>query len=959
MVVIEQSLSTEDSEVGSTTAVRVKGLEGETENALTDLHEIVVSTDGEAIPKRSECFQRGILGRSVLSLPAAFVEGSEPGKLPESLHRPGPEFRNVTPDPDFIYDDAVGNWHIVQRYRKAGLAVIPIARHSLHGHLPGFGFKRTPPGLKWGHWKQRPIWDREAAQYWAGPRFHGIGVPCGAVSGGLEDTEFDCHETYLKFEKFVKEGKPDLWARLVIMVSPSNGRHLLYRCEEVSGNRKLAQRVVVDESGDPVLDKTGHPKVDTLIETRGEGGQFVAPGSPADVHPSGLPYVFEQGTPETIQTISTEERDYLHVLARSFNKFNRPEKPKKERSAGDDGDDEAYGDPDKPWDDFNRRADWEFVFDGTEYEIHPCGRKVSRPGKSVSEGSSASLDYLGLPMMHVFSSSMGGTFEHEGNYTKFATWAILKHGGDFSSAARAAIDLGYGKQGRERGEALEWGKRHEERVGRWEKLQQETIRESAKSVAKFKDNDLFSYLWKGHHRRLNDEDRYKRMCSTVRALKLVPAIGFFPEYFKSQLPCSDCPVIYHVASALVMAGHLLNRKVRMPFGNSTIYPNVWAGVLGPSSVFHKSHAVNSVKRVMPNVPGYEYSTLPDSFTFEAMISRLGWILKENDDETVRDVAYFGGSEQMADELPIQARKKMWCEQQEKFADEAGTEFTQGVGLFHLNEIGGWLATLGNNQNLSAKETLTHLYDCPTEWQKATVTNGIYYVYRPCLSILGASTVNWLQDNLSESDIQGGFMPRWLFFNAKAKDYIMSIPDEPDAVQQEVAFEAARRLAKMRGFVRLGDDEATEIYWSWRQRIEKQGDPMVLSWANRMGMYALKVAMIFEASVTEGDTVSTISPGSMRAAVTLIDYLLSDLRGILQDLAFDKNGQNLNKLKNYIKHAGKDGIGHSTALKKSKLDKNMFGNLVGTLAETGEVVVVPDGEPSANGKQPVKYVYVSA
>jgi hypothetical protein len=277
----------------------------------------------------------------------------------------------------------------------------------------------------------------------------------------------------------------------------------------------------------------------------------------------------------------------------------------------------------------------------------------------------------------------------------------------------------------------------------------------------------------------------------------------------------------------------------------------------------------------------------------------------------------------------------------------------------LNEIGGWLATLGNNQNLSAKETLTHLYDCPAEWEKATVTNGVYYIYRPCLSILGASTVNWLQDNLSESDIQGGFLPRWLFFNAKAKDYIMSIPDEPDSGQQELAFEAARRLSKIRGTVRLDDDEATDMYWSWRQRIEKQGDPMLLSWANRLGTYALKVAMIFEASVTEGETVSTISLGSMKASVTLIDYLMSDLKGILQDMAFDTNGQNLLKVKDYIRHAGKDGIAHSTALKKSKLDKNTFSNLVGTLAETGEVALVPDGDPSANGKQAMRYVYVSA
>lgn len=952
--------------------VRLKNLQGE--------HEVIWITEmgclfkGDGIPggHNYQIFKNchWYSGGTAILAPLEHVEGyvappkSEgPANPPPCPYQPKPEFRDVAEaNPDFIFHESSGNFHLVQRWRKAGCAVIPIARYSLHGHLPRFGFKKTPPGLQWGHWKQRPMWDREVAQYWTGPRFHGIGVPCGAVSGGLEDTEFDCHVTYLAFKEKIAEERPELWAKLPVIISPTNGRHLPYRCEKVSGNMKLAQEVVLDDQGNIVLDESGNPKFRTLIETRGEGGMFVAPGSPLDVHPCGLPYVFERGCPEAIPTITAEEREYLHSLSRSFNKYTPPPKPKKDRVAGEDDSDGGggdYDDLDEPWNDFNARADWEFVFDETGYQIHPCGTKVTRPGKSVSEGSSASLGYLGLPIMHVFSSSMSGGFEPEGNYTKFATWAILKHGGDFSAAGKAAIDLGYGRHGREWREALEWGKSFEERLGRWEKLQQEKLREAAGSVIKYKDNALFSYLWRGHHRRLSDEDRYKRMCSTVRALKLLPATGFFPEYLKSQLPCSDCPAIYHVASALVMAGHLLNRKVKMPFGTSTIYPNIWAGVLGPSSVFHKSYAVNSVKRVMPRVPGYEYTTLPDSFTFEAMVGRLGWVLKK-DDEVESDPEFFGGCDQIAQELPITARKKLWCERQERAAAEDGKDFLQGVGLFHLNEIGGWLATLGNNQNLSAKETLTHLYDCPGEWEKATVTNGVYYIYRPCLSILGASTVNWLQDNLTESDIQGGFLPRWLFFNAKAKDYIMAIPDEPDPEQQEAAFEAARRLSRMRGTVRLGDDEeATDLYWGWRQAIEKQTDPMVLSWANRMGTYALKVAMIFEASVAQGETISSISPTSMRAAITLIDYLMADLRGILQDMAFDKSGQNLNKIKNYIKLAGKDGIGHSTILKKSKLDKNTFANLVGTLAETGEIALVPDGEMAPNGKQPMKYVYVTA
>jgi hypothetical protein len=42
--------------------------------------------------------------------------------------------------------------------------------------------------------------------------------------------------------------------------TPSDGRHLYYRCETIAGNLRLAQRLGVDETPE------------TVIETPGEGG---------------------------------------------------------------------------------------------------------------------------------------------------------------------------------------------------------------------------------------------------------------------------------------------------------------------------------------------------------------------------------------------------------------------------------------------------------------------------------------------------------------------------------------------------------------------------------------------------------------------------------------------------------------------------------------------------------------
>ena len=62
----------------------------------------------------------------------------------------------------------------------------------------------------------------------------------------------------------------------------------------------------------------------TLIETRGEGGYVVAPGSPLACHPLKQPYQLIRGDLTQIPTITPDERQILLNTARSFNE--RPQK---------------------------------------------------------------------------------------------------------------------------------------------------------------------------------------------------------------------------------------------------------------------------------------------------------------------------------------------------------------------------------------------------------------------------------------------------------------------------------------------------------------------------------------------------------------------------------------------------------------------------------------------------------
>src|SRR5262249_48361772 len=115
------------------------------------------------------------------------------------------------------------------------------------------------------------------------------------------------------FAFLVTAEAPGLLERITVNQTPrsENSRHLWYRCSEpVGGNTELAV--------DPEDKETGKKK-EILIETRGEGGLALIPGCPAECHPTGRLYVHVSGPPLLkIVTITSEERELLHRIARSF-----------------------------------------------------------------------------------------------------------------------------------------------------------------------------------------------------------------------------------------------------------------------------------------------------------------------------------------------------------------------------------------------------------------------------------------------------------------------------------------------------------------------------------------------------------------------------------------------------------------------------------------------------------------
>jgi Bifunctional DNA primase/polymerase, N-terminal len=326
-------------------------------------------------------------------------------------------FRSAVPSPhvSYVYHTALLAW-------ESGISVVPIATDG----------SKTPALRYWRNFQQRRP-TRHELRTWFESTDSGLGLITGPVSGNLEVLDFDDRAVFTAWLERV-QGYPDalaLYERIAWgyeEATPAGGRHLLYRCDTIAGNQKLAMRPV-----------PGPQRYKTLIETRGRGGLIVIAPSRGRVHPSGKAYMLLRGSVVKIQTISTEERTLLHAMARSFDETPAPEKQivpvqRKPFRAGNGS---------RPGDIYNARATWDEVLKPAGWEfVRTVGNEGHwrRPGKD-GPGISATTNFEDSDLLYVFSTST--PFEPERGYTKFAAYAVLNHGGDFSAAARELVQRGY------------------------------------------------------------------------------------------------------------------------------------------------------------------------------------------------------------------------------------------------------------------------------------------------------------------------------------------------------------------------------------------------------------------------------------------------------------------------------------------------------------------------------------
>ena len=295
----------------------------------------------------------------------------------------------------------------VKEYLKAQLSVIPTKEDKL------------PALPTWKPYQSQRLKEEEVESLFSGANVKGLAIICGAISGGLEVIDVDTkHDTtgslWDELRSLIEGNLPELYKRLVIAQTRSGGYHIYYRCSSIAGNLKLSTKL----------------NREVLIETRGEGGYVIAPPTPN--------YTYIQGEPGNIPTITTEEREILFSIAKSFNELEEV-KPKISTTSA------TYNSTGlSPYEDYNQRGDIVALLESKGWRIvNQRGQRVNllRPGST--DNKTSGNYHTGLKTLRVFSSST--EFNPDKAYNPSQVFSLLECNGDNKLAYRRLIELGYGE----------------------------------------------------------------------------------------------------------------------------------------------------------------------------------------------------------------------------------------------------------------------------------------------------------------------------------------------------------------------------------------------------------------------------------------------------------------------------------------------------------------------------------
>lgn len=377
----------------------------------------------------------------------------------------------------------------------------------------------------------------------------------------------------------------------------------------------------------------------------------------------------------------------------------------------------------------------------------------------------------------------------------------------------------------------------------------------------------------------------------------VPLLEMIEKYLKSGT--STDRDYYKITSYFIVSSIIGNNVViKRPFGN--VHTNIWAILIGPSTISHKSTLLSMAYEILSDV----------------MIDNI----------TSQDYSPEG----------------LFAELSEMSGN--GEYPTHAVSI--MDEFAGFVQAMGKKDYMAnTKELMMQLYDSRKKI-KRRLKKEHYTIRDPYFVWITATSMEGFLDAFKIQDIQTGFLPRFIpvFFNRNRmiNETIKDITTIESMKNNVVAACNAlyNALKHKKISVYIPTLETNETYKSFINKVNYSPSEISRSIAGRMSINIFKFATIKYISDYYMDivynvdkTIDVMLPDNYITEATNIisDFLTKELDVIFEYVGWDKN---IRTVYQFIKEY--TIISHSKLLWRSHLKANEFRQVIETLTAAGVI-----------------------
>jgi hypothetical protein len=363
---------------------------------------------------------------------------------------------------------------------------------------------------------------------------------------------------------------------------------------------------------------------------------------------------------------------------------------------------------------------------------------------------------------------------------------------------------------------------------------------------------------------------------------VMPKGGWLSDYIEYTMKIEP-PTAYHFFSGAVAMSSALARNVYFRRGDKDVYPNLAVILVGPSGRVKKTTACQVAVNMLTQIGG---NILADKITPESFI------------ETFRDKS-------------------------------------EAIGLIYAPELAVFLGKQKYQEGMVPM--LTRLLDNPDVWKSGTIMRGEVELKNVGLTLLGASTLDWIQHAIPKDAFGGGFMSRLIFVVQERTPRVFSEPPPMDQVLKKKLLNGLREMTLVRGaFTRT---DAAFLWWDrWYRKVTDRiaDNKHFAGYLARVPEQAWRIAMLLVISEGKKNGVLKLEVEERHfdQAVKILDWVEKMLPSTFDQLTENVAGADQMKILEQIKGAGGQ-MGHSDLLRRNsrRMNSLTFKNCINTLMES--------------------------